>query len=217
MTTLLEELKRNLIIDTLKRSSSEGVNLIKFFSDIEEDVIQSVTRKFVYDMLKEKSLNNPHADPLHKLLFSHIHSKEQKKAVQLYKSITISPPDGFFKKESIVSLLSKLFHKTWIQKYEYCVEQRGQTEAELGKGIHVHALVQLRATKSKAHIIRELSSSLSIPKQCIDIDTAYTPDGFRQYMRGVKNDPKKQPAVELNPQFRQNWSLKDIYGNFDSP
>lgn len=210
----LEDKLRAMILDMLKTSPTKGIDVINLFKEVEDEVIKVATKRYVYDMLKEKALNNPNADPVHKLVFSHIQSKEDKKAKMLYKSITISPPDNFFKKESIISILNKLFNKSWIQEYEYCIEQRGKTMEEIGKGVHVHALVKLKGTKSKAHIIRELSASLGVQKQCIDVDTAYQPEGFRNYMRGEKNDPQKQDAVALNPQFREMWKLKDIYGNF---
>ena len=58
-----------------------------------------------------------------------------------------------------INKINKMMSKKWITNYLYVYEQRGETEAELGKGFHFHCILEKPKGKSYSHMIRELSNS----------------------------------------------------------
>lgn len=79
--------------------------------------------------------------------------------------ITVNPnPDITF--NDFRKYVEKCFLKKWLTKYVYVYEQRGQTMEELGKGFHLHAIIQKPEDKSRAHCIREIGNSF---KKCTDV------------------------------------------------
>jgi hypothetical protein len=52
-----------------------------------------------------------------------------------------------------------MMSKKWITNYLYVYEQRGEDEAELGKGFHFHCILEKPKSKPYSHMITELSNS----------------------------------------------------------
>lgn len=58
-----------------------------------------------------------------------------------------------------INKINKMMSKKWITDYLYVYEQRGENEAETGKGFHFHLILKKPKTKKYSEMIRELSNS----------------------------------------------------------
>lgn len=100
----------------------------------------------------------------------------------------------------------------------WCFEQRGQTEDEIGKGVHAHFAMIRDSTYKPSKIAKILSESLlkkGIIGHAKHVDVRQYPVKFLPdklaYMEGKKWDEGKEPAVKLNKQWRVQNDLKNIY------
>lgn len=149
--------------------------------------------------------------------YSFLAEQAVKKEKYKYLFLTINPNPHITLKEFIVST-TKMMSKPWMTKYLYCYEQRGETEAECGKGFHFHAIIEKPDGKSYAHILRELSSSAN--KLCdtscmnfFNIKNISEEEKNRKiiYITGQKADAVKHKKQEMDIPFRQRNNLLSYY------
>jgi len=149
--------------------------------------------------------------------YSYIEREETIKKKCKYIFLTINPAPLITLKE-FIRCMEKLMSKTWIQKYLYVFEQRGETEEEVGKGFHFHAIIEKPSNKSYTHIIRELSMGAN--KVC---DTSnhhfYNLKNIDEnemerkikYITDIKADPAKHLKQQMDVIFRKNEKLLSYY------
>lgn len=140
--------------------------------------------------------------------------------------ITIRP------KETTVEKLLKFWER--ISKYKWtknrmlmCIEQIGETENTIGKGVHMHILYKIeqayysdkgRATAvNKTNLLKKLKEYLTeenIDCKEPDIREKTYEEGLIniKYMKGKKQDDKME-AVKWNKEFRENYKLNELYWN----
>lgn len=117
--------------------------------------------------------------------------------------------------------LVKATSKSWITNYIYVIEQRGETEDELGKGMHAHILL-FKGKKKLSELVREMgntfkklldvsNSSLLNIQGCKDDDV----DKRLNYMLGKKQDENKHLKQEMDILYRQLNALEHHYGKWE--
>lgn len=126
--------------------------------------------------------------------------------------ITINPPSNI----DVRKFINRVHSSTecpYMPNMRYTFEQRGETLDEMGKGLHVHILVDKKPKYSPKNIINNLSSFFKLDKPSIDVRVY--PAHFRQdkieYLSGNKDDKSKNLKLEIDKKFRAHYSLNTIY------
>lgn len=120
--------------------------------------------------------------------YSYLQKQEEIKQKTKYIFLTINPNPNINLQE-FISITKKLMSKPWIQNYLYVYEQRGETEADIGKGFHFHTIIEKPSNKSYAHMMRELASSAN--KLC---DTS----NFHFYnVKNISEEEKERKIVYI--------------------
>jgi hypothetical protein len=124
--------------------------------------------------------------------------------------------------DSAMKFKNKLLAKKSMEKYAYTYEQRGECMEEIGKGLHMHFLIE-RGEKKPAEWTRELYNtfkpftgiSLEVFKKnrmCCFIGKEWAQDKI-EYMSGNKWDQKKDLKCEFDVVYRQQNNLEILYNN----
>lgn len=149
--------------------------------------------------------------------YSYIQKQEEIKNKTKYIFLTINPNPNINLKE-FISITTKLMSKPWITTYLYVYEQRGETEADVGKGFHFHAIIEKPTNKSYAHMMRELASSAN--KLCdtsnfhfYNVKNISEEEKERkiEYITGRKADVEKHLKQDMDIIFRKNNNLLSYY------
>lgn len=130
---------------------------------------------------------------------------------KLYHFITLRPPpDKSFAefKDDIDMLFGKLCTLT---EGHLSFEQTGDSEKDIGKGFHVHILIE--KYQKKSYMIRQLVRQFKyIASQCIDVKEIKSDqyNNVFNYIQGEKEESKKG-AVAYNNAWRKANGLLDVY------
>ncbi len=131
--------------------------------------------------------------------------------------ITINP-----KPEVSLEKFLTIVHHTANRKMflhgSYCLEQRGTTLEDIGKGMHAHFAMERDKSYKPSKIAKNISNSLlkqDIIGHAKHVDVRQYPMKFLQdkieYMSGNKWDKGKEEAVKINKTWRVQNDLKNIY------
>jgi len=211
--------------DMLKPDERE-LYLKKIRSDIEDEFKVKAFSECILNKYRahyNKLIDDGDADqcmPLMKEINEKKNKDDESKSDFVF--ITVSPyedvPLSDFRKA-----VDKSTKKTFIKKSLHVIEQRGETMEELGKGHHMHMLVD-KGDFRPSHLRREFARTFS--KIC---DTS-NPHAFnisyckpedvkkrQKYMLGVKSDVKKHQKQKIDRPFRRKFAIKDYYGELFAP
>lgn len=160
--------------------------------------------------------------------------EDNKSLLEKYKQKTSKNHIGFFtinpqpgKTEDILALLKKCLEqflkKTWIRgEVYYTFEQRGETDSECGKGLHMHILF-LRNNKrpynakiETYNTFKKLYGQGKSQHKTMEKDYKFYPYEFWAdkiaYMDGTaKWDEDKHEKQNIDKKFREEYKLKQIY------
>lgn len=123
--------------------------------------------------------------------------------------------------ENLFIFMNKLTKKNWMSVYSYCIEQRGETLEEMGKGLHVHLLFE-RNGKRPSECERECYNTFNKYtghklKDFVKYSCKYVPYDWGKdkldYMSGLKWDEAKAEKAEMDKVMRKQYNLKTIYTN----
>lgn len=118
------------------------------------------------------------------------------------------------------SLISKKICK--LSDYYYSIEQRGETLATLGDGLHTHIIIKIlpqfrkNGNYQKSRLIKETSNTFKIQKNYVDVKFLYSQEDFLRvlnYISGNKKEQHKKEKVKMDILFRQNKNLDKLYSN----
>jgi len=128
--------------------------------------------------------------------------------------LTVRPPPGTNIKTLVHT--TETFVNAWKadwQEYEYCYEQKGETEADMGKGCHVHMLIKTdKANYYPSHILRDAKRAWPyVAANCIQVDTLVNVAKAKAYVRGTKNHADKEASAALDPTWRTREGLLELY------
>lgn len=111
--------------------------------------------------------------------------------------------------------MAKAASKKWIQWIEYAFEQRGETSATMGNGLHIHAIVKAKTSKAPSQAIKEFYSTFKSYMEssrfvnCKKVLPGTLTD-VRAYIEGDKED-EKLPKVAIDRQMRTKYNLKQVF------
>jgi len=149
--------------------------------------------------------------------YAYLEKQEEIKNKTKYIFLTINPNPQITFME-FYRCIEKLMSKPWITKYLYVYEQRGETETEVGKGFHFHAIIEKPTNKSYQHMMRELASTAN--KVCdtsnfhfYNVKNISEEEKERKivYITGSKADVSKHLKQNMDIIFRKNNNLKSHY------
>lgn len=141
-----------------------------------------------------------------------------KKKIEIEKEwyfLTVNPkPD--IKLTDFMKTIEKALKKRWINYFIMVIEQRGECEAELGKGFHTHIIFNKGIKHCK--VVTEMSNTFK--KMCdtsnyhlFNLKSIGEEEKKRkiEYITGVKADEEKHLKQQMDIIFRERNKLKSYY------
>ncbi len=132
--------------------------------------------------------------------------------------ITINPNAATTLTE-LQTRVEKFVNRQMFLSYRYVYEQRGTTEADMGKGFHAHILLKRNLsykpskivvnTKNTFKGITKVDNPQILNIQHIGEEFAKDKD---EYMTGVKTGEGKDEKQAIDKLFRQKNDLESVYG-----
>jgi len=169
-----------------------------------------------YDMEFEK-LQDDIYFRMYEERYAHLKKQQEISENSKYIFITINPNSQITLLD-FINKMTKMMSKKWITNYLYVYEQRGETEAELGKGFHFHCILEKPKTKAYAHMIRELSNSANSVCDTsnfhfFNIKSISEEECQRKiiYITGRKADDAKHLKQDMDILWRQKSNLLSFY------
>lgn len=159
-----------------------------------------------------RTLVMPHKDDDFKervLRFLRTYEEDQKKKSYM---ITINWNSNSHSVEELQPVLAKVLSKKWINKYSLTHEQRGEILPLMGKGYHVHLLVQ-DVDKIPSQVHREVYNTVKDyvgNKKHVDVQlikNCWLQDKL-DYIAGKKFDSDKHQKLAIDEVFRKTYRLE---------
>jgi len=132
-----------------------------------------------------------------------------------YYFLTVNPKPTIGLRD-FIKTVEKALSKKWLNYCIYVYEQRGECEAELGKGFHTHII--FKKNLSHTHTLREMKNSF---KNMCDTDNYHVyniknigeEEKLRkiQYILDKKADNNKHLKQDMDIIWRQKEKLKSHY------
>ena len=145
-----------------------------------------------------------------------------------YAMLSIRPKEDQ-KFEDFEPFINRVVKKCWLKDNCFWVyEQKGETEADMGKGLHCHILFQLhgikhgKKQKSKMQCLNEILDMIKnvewIEPQGIHIQVYKKEDGDKvhNYLLGEKSPEEKQKSQKIDVIYREKNNIKKYYGRLES-
>lgn len=119
-------------------------------------------------------------------------------------------------------VIEKAMTKKFIKSYLYVLEQRAETEEEMGKGFHTHIIIEIDETKSYSQAVKELARTFSVVCDTSNIHLFSCQkikendiNKRRNYILGEKSDETKHLKQKIDKVWRKEYFLRDYYGNIN--
>lgn len=129
--------------------------------------------------------------------------------------LTVNPrPD--IQLRDFIKAINKSLSKKWITYFIFVIEQRGECEAEIGKGFHTHIIFNKGIKHCK--VVQEMSNTFK--KMCdvsnfhlFNLKSIGEEEKKRkiEYILGVKADDDKHLKQSMDIIFRKKENLKSYY------
>lgn len=146
-----------------------------------------------------------------------IKDKEDKKFKTDFIFLTVNPRSNVLLSD-FVNICHKCVNKSYIKQFLYVIEQRGESEDELGKGFHAHFLIN-KGDYRPSHFNRDFASNF---KKVCDVDNMHCfnvqlckPQDVpkrQNYITSIKDDVAKHTKQQFDKIFRKKYAIKDYYG-----
>lgn len=130
--------------------------------------------------------------------------------------ITVNPmPEA--KLDIILKSLQNFTNRKAVRDYHYTIEQRGESEHEIGKGMHAHLLLKWDRRQNKyvkQFLIESCKRIVGNYSHNILNIRRITPDIYQDkldYLQGKKWDKDKDLKIKFDKVFRDKNNILDIY------
>jgi len=150
-------------------------------------------------------------------LLKEIQENQNEKFKSQFLFITINPKPTV-NLIDFLKVCEKCCIKSWINKYCYVIEQRGETLEELGKGFHMHMLID-KGDYRFSHARREFVSTFNKYCDtsnigCFNFASVKEEDLRKRqtYITGKKADETKHKKQEMDIPFRERYGIRSYYG-----
>lgn len=217
----LENLLRSFCsIKDLQFDAPDDYKFVTALQQMDTEIKQKAFKEVL--LVKYKSYYNSlidagEADDLLPIL-KEMREMEDSKFKSPFMWITINPYKEYKDYKKFFEIIAKVVKKSWIKKYFYVIEQRGENEDEIGRGFHTHMLVD-RGEYRWSHARREFASAfnkicdVSNPG-CFNFTLCKEKDLSHRmnYMIGRKADPAKWLKQDMDIIYRRTLGLQAEYG-----
>lgn len=148
--------------------------------------------------------------------YSHLYKQCEINDNSKYLFATINPNPQITLLD-FIKTIEKIISKKWVTNYLYVIEQRGENIAEIGKGFHLHIILE-KPKKPFSHIIRELGNTAN--RVCdtsnfhfFNIKSISEEECQRKivYLTGRKADEAKHLKQEMDIHWRIENKIKSFY------
>lgn len=220
MNEMISKLGVNEADEILKNS---GIETVKY--KVLRDIVHQAHKEALIKSLKSR---------LHLYYEDYLDSEEFLKMFPFFKEckdkaeklltkyifLTINP-------EPTISLkmfrdtIDKAINKKWMINYIYVIEQRGNSEDDMGRGFHCHFLIDIE-NKKHSEAIRELKNTFK--KVCdVSYSSCFNIRNIREehlirvikYITGIKKDAFKHPKQKIDKIFRDINHISNYYHKGD--
>jgi len=130
--------------------------------------------------------------------------------------ITVNPKPGV-ELPIIMKTVQNFCNRKAVIDYHYTYEQRGESEQELGKGIHCHMLILWNKKQNKylKQFLKESCGRIvgSTNNNILNI-RRITPDVYQDkldYLNGLKWDKEKDEKIKMDKIFREKNNILCIF------
>lgn len=206
---MLSEEERPAFVDKVKRDIDEEMQAKAF-----KEVLMSKYKSYYSKLLDDEDED---ILPLIKQMNIERREKEEAAPKTDYSFITVNPrpdvPLSEFRK-----IVEKSSNKSFIKQSLYVIEQRGENMDELGKGFHMHMLIN-KGDYRPSHLQREFARTFKNvcdveTWQCFNIKPCKESDlrNRQRYMLGLKKDPTKHVKQKYDVIYRDKYAIKSYYG-----
>lgn len=136
--------------------------------------------------------------------------------------ITVNPKEGT-ELTRFIDKLNKFSIRKFIRYYYYNIEQRGESEDQLGKGIHSHILINTLLKKSKVtqYLQESFVNFVGNVRNIHQLNIILIPQSWvedkKEYIKGNKWDEGKESKLDMDKIFRQKNNLNIYYSTQDAP
>jgi hypothetical protein len=134
--------------------------------------------------------------------------------------ITVNPkPDVDL--DIILKSIQNFCHRKAVRDYQFSIEQRGETEEEIGKGIHSHILLKWERKQNKyikQFLIESVKRLVGNYSSSIINIRRITSDIYQDkldYLNGLKWDKEKDQKIKMDKLFREKNNILCIYKKED--
>lgn len=199
----IKEIHENMKDDIENRLLGNKKDIRKKLVEMDKIWRNKLNIKNIYYVDKDKKQNLEIKD-------NNTDNIDNKTKTKKYYFITINPIEC--EKNDLDKIMSGICKKKWIKIYSYVYEQRGKSEEEIGKGKHIHILIE--KNKKKNEVIKEIHNTIKqyCDKEKVDVKeiTEKEKNDRINYMKGNKCNDKKL-LVEMDKIWRNKNGIKDYY------
>lgn len=124
--------------------------------------------------------------------------------------------------KDLMTCCHQVVKKKWINSYLWSIEQRGDCEAEIGKGIHIHMLIIGTEGKKYSEVVREIARNFknmtdTSNYQWFSVKPVNEAEYIRKirYIAGYKQDDNKIVKQRYDVIFRQQNNINKCYTSED--
>lgn len=144
------------------------------------------------------------------------HEKQQgAKSTHCFVTVNTKPDTPL---ADLMRKVEKALKKKWITDWMYCFEQRGTIDKDMGKGIHVHILINrgtepAKLKKEMRNTFKDLVGNADCPNH-INFGWRTTPSDViktQNYIKGIKKDTAKDAKHDADVQWRADNNLQPYY------
>lgn len=146
-------------------------------------------------------------------MLSSLHLKKtQASSTHILLTVNVKPEVTL---QMLMTKIDKMIKKKWLTDYIIAIEQRGEVPADLGKGLHFHALIP--RTIEPARTRKELSSTFNSVcdtsnVHCMNIRWLKEKELPKVilYLKGQKKDSSKSLKTQMDTTYRLSMKLPPL-------
>lgn len=131
--------------------------------------------------------------------------------------VTIRPPPGLVDLPTFCTMCRNLLACENVIDWECSLEQKGTSEATLGTGVHLHAILTCSAKwEQKANLINTLSHMFAVPTTGVDVKSIRETERLRAYLTSYESaDGHKEETKTWDALWRDKVGLLPYYSRSD--
>ena len=205
---------------------------VPFYAEMDMKIIYEEEfrnrKTIIKNKIKENTLTEiyPHLTKCHNTYKeAEIIREKQKKEKRGFLFITISPEDKNWGQKFIDEVRS-IFSWSWVNEMYYVLEQRGDTEGDMGRGAHTHILIpdwDNEPSKAEEQITKKFRKYVGETlygkklREVLNIQTKkfeWLGDKM-EYIKGEKTDEGKPQKQTIDKLWRKKNNYEPIY-HFDN-